>query len=191
MDRADLTSPSDAPLDALGLLTRDHRLVDEMFTEVVRSAPQQLDPLVRRICKLLRIHAQIEEEIFYPAARRAVSDGASIDRAEREHADAKHTIGRLESMTSEHPEFQSLLGVLREQTSAHVQEEEEQMFAQVRGGALDLVSLGIAMAERRDVLMDVLGLHSDDEEGAANQRDTRQGASAVRTQLRDAIRGRD
>jgi hemerythrin superfamily protein len=175
MALADLTSTSDAPLDAIALLTRDHRLVDELFTEVARCAPQQRDPLARRIYKLLRVHSQIEEEIFYPAARRALQDAALIDRAEREHNDAKHSIGRLESMTSDQADFDATLTTLQRQIAAHVREEEEQIFPQVRQGGLDLVALGIALAERRDVLMDVLGLHSDDEDGVANQRDTRQG----------------
>jgi hypothetical protein len=58
---------------------------------------------------------------------------------------------------------------LAQEVRAHVAEEEGTLFPQLQG-KLDLVSLGIALAERRDTLMDVLGLHSDDEEGVAQQR---------------------
>jgi hemerythrin superfamily protein len=67
----------DVAPDALSVLRRDHRLAEELFAEFERSAPQQLDPLARRICKMLRVHAQIEEELFYPAVRRALTDDVS------------------------------------------------------------------------------------------------------------------
>lgn len=155
--------------DALGLLKRDHKLVDELFNEFGQAAQQQLDPMARRICKLLRIHAQIEEEIFYPAARRALAELPLIDEAEREHAQAKTTISRIESMTSDDPTFKGAIAQLAQEVRAHVAQEEGELFPQLQG-KLDLVSIGIALAERRDTLMDVLGLHSDDEEGVAQQR---------------------
>jgi hemerythrin superfamily protein len=163
-------TPTDEVItDALGLLKRDHKLVDELCSEFQQAGVQQLDPLARRICKLLRIHAQIEEEIFYPAARRVVPDSALIENAEREHAQAKATIARIESMTSDDATFKDAVAELAQEVRTHVAEEEGSLFPQLQG-KLDLVSLGIALAERRDTLMDVLGLHSDDEEGVAQQR---------------------
>lgn len=163
-------SPTDDVVtDALGLLRRDHKLIDELFSEFAQAAQQQLDPMARRICKLLRIHAQIEEELFYPAARRVVQDSTLIDDSEREHAEAKSSITRVESITSDHPTFKSAVAALAEEMRAHVVKEEGELFPQLQG-KLDLVSIGLALAERRDTLMDVLGLHSDDEEGVAQQR---------------------
>jgi hemerythrin superfamily protein len=159
----------EAVTDALGLLRRDHRLVDDLFNEFQQAGQQQLDPMARRICKLLRIHAQIEEELFYPAARRALEDPSFIDVAEREHAEAKASIARIESLTSDDATFKAAVAALAEEVRAHVAEEEGTLFPQLQG-KLDLVSIGIALAERRDTLMDVLGLHSDDEEGVAQQR---------------------
>jgi hemerythrin superfamily protein len=166
---ASRTPTEEVVTDALGLLKRDHRLVDELCNEFQQAGDQQLDPLARRICKLLRIHAQIEEEIFYPAARRAIGDNGLIDNAEREHAQAKATIARIESMTSDDATFKDAVAELAKEVRTHVAEEEGTLFPQLQG-KLDLVSLGIALAERRDTLMDVLGLHSDDEEGVAQQR---------------------
>ena len=159
----------EAVTDALGLLKRDHKLVDELFNEFQQAGQQQLDPMARRICKLLRIHAQIEEELFYPTARRALEDSDLIDAAEREHAEAKATIAKIESLTSEDATFKSAIAALADEVRTHVAHEEGTVFPQLQG-KLDLVSLGIALAERRDTLMDVLGLHSDDEEGVAQQR---------------------
>src|SRR5690606_3857152 len=133
-----------------------------------QAAPQQLDPLARRLCKMLRIHTQIEEELFYPAARRAIGADDLLDHAEHEHADAKQAVMRVESMTSEHTDFRSAVEKLHDVVDTHVRWEEDELFPRVREAKIDLVALGITLAERRDTLMDVLGLHGDDEEGAAN-----------------------
>jgi hemerythrin superfamily protein len=160
--------------DALSLLRRDHRLAEELFAEFAHAAPQQLDPLARRICKMLRVHTQIEEELFYPAVGRALTqDTGLLENARREHEQAKESIVRIESMTSENPTFRDEVEVLARRIGEHVAEEEQTLFPKVSASTLDLTALGIALAERRDTLLDVLGLHGDDEEGAANQRETR------------------
>jgi hemerythrin superfamily protein len=167
--------------DALSLLRRDHRLAEELFAEFVRSAPQQLDPLARRICKMLRVHTQIEEELFYPAVGRALTgqDKALLEHAQVEHEQAKQAIARIESMTSENPAFRNEVDLLERRVTQHVAVEEQELFAKVSAMGIDLLALGVALAERRDTLLDVLGLHGDDEEGAANQRETRPDENSV------------
>lgn len=177
MARAIPEEPADVVTDAVDLLTRDHRLVDELFASFFQAAPQQLDPLARRLCKMIRIHSQIEEELFYPAARRAVGADALVDDAERDHAETKQAVMRVESMTSDNGAFKEAVEDLRDLIAAHVQSEESELFPKVRQAKLDLVALGITLAERRDTLMDVLGLHGDDEEGAANMRDIQRPAA--------------
>jgi hemerythrin superfamily protein len=168
-----MSSDEDIAPDALSVLRRDHRLAEELFAEFERSAPQQLDPLARRICKMLRVHTQIEEELFYPAVSRALTaDKQLLEDARREHALAKESIVRIESMTSENASFRAEVALLSKQVAEHVAAEEQELFPQVSASKLDLNALGVALAERRDTLLDVLGLHGDDEEGAANQRET-------------------
>ena len=171
MARADTTDADDSIADAIDLLTRDHRLVEELFAAFALAAPQQLEPLARRACKMLRVHTQIEEELFYPVARRTLQDDALVNDAEREHAEAKQTIARVESLSSDHPNFKATVGELSSQIAQHVQEEEQQLFPKLRATGASFVSLGIALAERRATLLDTFGLHADDEEGAANQRE--------------------
>jgi hemerythrin superfamily protein len=165
-----MTSDEDIAPDALSVLRRDHRLAEELFAEFARSAPQQLDPLARRICKMLRVHTQIEEELFYPAVSRALTADATmlLEEARREHQQAKESIVRIESMTSESPSFVDEVDMLSKRVAEHVAAEEQELFPRVS----DLNALGVALSERRDTLLDVLGLHGDDEEGAANQRET-------------------
>ncbi len=62
--------------------------------------------------------------------------------------------------------------LLSKRVAEHVAAEEQELFPKVSATTLDLNALGVALAERRDTLLDVLGLHGDDEEGAANQRET-------------------
>jgi hemerythrin superfamily protein len=172
----------DVAPDALSLLRRDHRLAEEMFAEFGRSAPQQLDPLARRICKMLRVHTQIEEELFYPAVGRALTnDDALLADAVREHAQAQESIVRIESMSSDSPAFGDEVTKLAGLVAGHVNKEEQELFPKVSATTIDLTALGIALAERRDTLLDVLGLHGDDEEGAANQRETHPNEPARRT----------
>jgi iron-sulfur cluster repair protein YtfE (RIC family) len=123
---------------------------------------------------MLRVHTQIEEELFYPVARRALQDDAIVNEAEREHAQAKQTIARVESMSSDNPDFQAAVAELSSQIAHHVEEEEKELFPRLRNTGTSFVNLGIAMAERRATLLDTFGLHADDEEGAANQREISQ-----------------
>jgi len=194
------TDDDDIAPDALSLLRRDHRLAEELFAEFARSAPQQLDPLARRICKMLRVHTQIEEELFYPTVGRALTNDAAesptghealLESAVREHARAQESIVRLESMTSEHPRFREEVATLAARIAEHVGKEEQELFPKVSATTLDLTALGMTLADRRDTLLDVLGLHGDDEEGAANQRETHEGFGPMTkaAQLRDARPG--
>ena len=176
VDKA-MSDEPEAVGNGLDLLTRDHRLVDQLFLELDRAAPQQLDPLARRLCKLLRVHTQIEEELFYPVARQALGEDAPIDHAEEEHAQAKRTLVRVESLSSEHADFRSAIATLRDQVRQHVEEEEQQLFPRLRSGNMNLVALGVALIERRATLLDVLGLHADDEEVAIVERTTAQSAA--------------
>ena len=171
MASADTLDSGDTVADAIDLLTRDHRLIEELFAAFALAAPQQQEPLARRTCKMLRVHTQIEEELFYPVARRALQDDALISESEREHAQAKQTIARIESMSSDNPNFKSVVSELSTQIAHHVEEEEKQLFPRLRATGANFVSLGIALAERRATLLETFGLHADDEEGAANQRE--------------------
>jgi hemerythrin superfamily protein len=169
---ASATPDNSVVTDALALLKRDHRLAEQLFSDFERAADLQLDPLARRICKILKIHAQIEEEIFYPAARQALHAPALFDAAEAEHAQANQLIARLEAISADNADFRSTMRELSSVTRAHVAEEESRMFPRLEKTRLDLQAVGIALLERRHILMDVLGLHEDDEQGVTPRQDS-------------------
>jgi hypothetical protein len=158
------SSSTDTVRDALGLLERDQRLLAALFEEFDIAAAQQLDPLARRIAKMLRVHLQIKEEILYPTARRALSDTAPVERSEHQARAIREAITRVESLSSDDSAFSPAVRLLAGEVATHSRDEGSALFASLRGATIDLVAIGITLAERRDTLMDVLGLHADDEE---------------------------
>jgi hemerythrin superfamily protein len=85
-----------APMDAVALLEADHREVEAHF-EDYKGAKSREDKkaLALKICAALRVHAQIEEDIFYPAARKATKNKDLLDEATVEHAGAKVLIAEI------------------------------------------------------------------------------------------------
>jgi hemerythrin superfamily protein len=140
-------------LDALALLKADHDLVQSLFDKFEKAnTAKQKDTLAEQICTELTIHAQIEEEIFYPAVRDAIDDEDLMDEAEVEHASAKDLIAEIEDSQAGEDKFDAKVTVLGEYIRHHVKEEESEMFPKVRKADLDLKQLGSEMAARKTEL---------------------------------------
>jgi hemerythrin-like domain-containing protein len=101
----------------------------------------------------LKIHAQVEEEIFYPAARDALKERDLLDEAEVEHTVAKQPISELESMTPKDDLFDAKFTVLGEYVKHHVQEEEKELFPKAKRAKLDMDELGHRIIQRKQELM--------------------------------------
>src|SRR3981189_2381017 len=84
--------------DAIALLKADHRQVEQWFEqfESTRSDGRK-QALAQKVCQALRVHTQIEEEIFYPAFLEATEDEDTHHEAEVEHHGAKKLIAEIES----------------------------------------------------------------------------------------------
>ena len=143
-----------APKDAIALLKADHEAVSELFAEYekTRSVPNK-KALVAEICTALSLHAQIEEEIFYPAFKAAMKDKLLVPEATVEHAGVKDLIGQLEGAEPDGEMYDAKVKVLSEYVKHHVKEEQTEMFAKAKGSSLDLVELGTRMAARRSELL--------------------------------------
>lgn len=142
------------PADAIKLLKDDHREVKGWFRDYEKledDADKQA--LADRICLALTVHTQIEEEIFYPAARGEIDDDDLLDEAEVEHASAKQLIAEIQSMKAGDRLFDAKVTVLGEYVEHHVEEEEKEMFPESRDSDLDLKALGVQLAERKAELM--------------------------------------
>ncbi len=148
------TKASSAGQDAIALLKADHREVKSMFTQYDKTEDDaEKADLARKICSALTVHAQIEEEIFYPAAYEAIEDDDLLDEAEVEHASAKDLIAQIESMSPDDDLYDAKVTVLGEYIDHHVQEEEGEMFPKCRRARMDLAGLAEQLAQRKSELM--------------------------------------
>ena len=138
--------------DAVALLKADHRAVEELFAAFEKAGGDgRKRSLAEDICKALSIHAQIEEEIFYPACEGKVED-ADLQEAYVEHDGAKVLIAEIEAGGPSDEYYDAKVKVLSEQIEHHVEEEEKRMegiFAQARKAGLDMDALGLELAARK------------------------------------------
>ena len=144
--------------DAVDLLDADHIAVKKLFQQFNKLADAEAPAserkaLADKICMELTVHAQIEEEIFYPAAREAIDDDPLLDEATVEHASAKDLIAQIESMQADEPLFDAKVIVLGEYIDHHVSEEREEMFEKARKSKMDLVGMKDQLAKRKEELM--------------------------------------
>jgi len=139
--------------DALSLLRADHRAVSDLFAQYEKSrAVTRKRDLVAQICLELSVHAQIEEEIFYPEVETALRDKELVPEAKVEHATLKELIAQIKDQEPGDPMFEARVQVLSEYVKHHVKEEQNEMFPKVRASRLDLEDLGRRLAERKDEL---------------------------------------
>ncbi|MCW3609135.1 hemerythrin domain-containing protein [Burkholderia cenocepacia] len=149
----DEADPRSAP-DAIALLESDHRAVEKLFTIFEKTANEDLDAkhaLVRRACEELTVHAMIEEQFLYPAARDALSGGhqKDVDEAYVEHFLVKTLIEKFETLKAGIHGFDATFTVLMEIVRHHIKEEETELFPALRSSGLDLIGLGSKLAERK------------------------------------------
>ena len=143
---------------ATELLAADHREVDGLFADYQTLVDGDADaaerrPLAEEICTVLTVHAAIEEEIFYPAARAAGIETGILDEAEVEHASAKDLIAQIRDMDADDDLYDAKVKVLGEYVDHHVAEEEEELFPRCRASEMDLDALGASLAARKAELM--------------------------------------
>jgi len=143
--------------DACDLLDADHKAVKKMFKDYEelsasqsKSAKQTRHELALTICKELTVHAQIEEEIFYPAVRAAIKETDLLAEAEVEHQSAKDLIAQIQATADVTEEFDAKVIVLGEYIDHHVKEERNEMFPKARAARkLDLVALRDQLETRK------------------------------------------
>lgn len=148
---------STKPDDAIDLLVADHQEVHALFVAykklVSREAgADERQPLAEQICTLLTVHAAIEEEIFYPAARAAKVESALLDEAVVEHQSLKDLIAQLRAMSADDALYDSKVTVLGEYVDHHVKEEQDEMFPKCRKARMDLQQIGAQLAQRKEEL---------------------------------------
>jgi hypothetical protein len=180
--------------DAIALLIEDHKRVQQLFKqfEKLKESDEASDEdkaaIVAMACADLTIHAQIEEEIFYPAARDAIDEQDLLDEAEVEHASAKDLIAQLAEMQPGDELYEAKFTVLGEYVNHHVKEEQDEMFPKVKKAGLDLDALGEELMQRRQELMAEMGLQPQADE-EAEEEDMEEGQISSTAQRPAAGRG--
>lgn len=159
---------------AVKLLKQDHRAVEEALEEFESAERDEKQSIAHRICKMLIVHAQIEEELLYPAARDVLDseDSHLVAEARVEHASVKDLIRQIEDREQLDEQYEAKVQVLGEYVKHHVGEEEKQLFPRLEHSSLDLDALGERLEERKRELMgeEAQGMHDgqgmQEEEGS-------------------------
>ena len=156
--------------DAIAMLTADHKKVKKLFSEFDKlqeeGSDEEKSSIVEQICNELKIHTELEEEIFYPAVRKAIDDSNLMDEALVEHAGAKDLIAQLEDASPNNDLYDAKVTVLGEQIDHHVKEEEGSMFPKAKKAKLDTEALGATMLKRKMALMEKMGMNAEDDDEA-------------------------
>jgi len=149
VSRTTAKAPS-APQEATTLLIADHKRVSVLFEQYERTrSGAKKKSLVADICMELGIHAQVEEEIFYPAVKAALKDKELVPEATVEHATLKELIAQVEGKEPDGEMFDAKIKVMSEYVKHHVKEEQTAMFPKARKTKLDMQALGAQIAARK------------------------------------------
>jgi hemerythrin superfamily protein len=136
-------------VDAIVMLKEDHKQVEQLFKKLEKGDLS----VVPAICDALALHAQLEELLFYPEVRAEVQEVADdVDEAVEEHHVVKLLVGELQEMSDVDEAYKAKATVLMELVRHHVEEEEGEMFPEVRSalGRKRLQEIGEEMAAAKD-----------------------------------------
>jgi hemerythrin superfamily protein len=150
-----MTNMTKESQDAITLLKADHREVEELFAKAEKEGPGRAGKhkIVQKICQALTVHAEIEEEIAYPAFREAGVSSDIMDEAAVEHATFKQLVEELAEMDAGDDQYDAKVKVLSEYVKHHVKEEEKEMFPKVKQTSADIKNIGQQIVKRKGELM--------------------------------------
>jgi hemerythrin-like domain-containing protein len=146
--------------NAITMLKSDHATVKRLLRELdetTERAVKQRETLVARIERELKMHAQLEEEVFYPAFKAAAQGSEAEDmfyEAAEEHHIVDMVLPALKAANPKSKEFGAKAKVLMDLIEHHVKEEENEMFKEARAlfDDSELRELGDMMQARRDAI---------------------------------------
>jgi hemerythrin-like domain-containing protein len=147
-------------VDAIELLKEDHKMVKKLFKsfeETSKSEQEEKRTIVERITSALEVHATIEEEIFYPAVKKARAQETKDEvlEAYEEHQQIKAMLGALKGLSPDDESYDMKVKVLKEDVEHHVKEEQGEMFPDARKFLRQerLQQLAEKMSERKEQLV--------------------------------------
>ncbi|GHA92120.1 hemerythrin domain-containing protein [Modicisalibacter luteus] len=148
-------------MNALELLKEDHDKVRDLLSQLTNTterAEKKRPELLAKIEKEVMVHSKIEEEIFYPAFKKASgkqNDRMYYEAQEEHHAVNDLVLPDLKAADPTGTEFSGRAKVVKELLEHHIDEEEEEMFEQARKtmSERELEALGEQMLARKKELM--------------------------------------
>jgi hemerythrin-like domain-containing protein len=142
-------------MNAISLLKEDHKKVKELFEKFEKTENAQTKKkIAEEAINDLKIHAQIEEEIFYKEANSEIGDEENLlNEAKEEHHVAKMLIAELDQLDRVDEVYEAKFTVLAENVRHHIKEEEGELFPEVKKSDLELDEMGQRMFERKQELM--------------------------------------
>src|SRR4030095_1505349 len=145
----------DKTTNAIAMLKEDHHKVKDLFERFEdTNGSATKAKIVSEALMALRVHATVEEELFYPAVRQNIEDEEGImDEADEEHHVAKVLIAELENMTGDEEHWDAKFKVLAESVRHHIKEEEGKMFKEAKKTEIDFDILGSQMSLLKQKLM--------------------------------------
>lgn len=140
---------------AFTMLKADHQTVKELFDKFEKADDSEKQEIVSQALEELKVHASIEEQLFYPALRQEMEDEDGLmDEADEEHHVAKILIAELEQMQGNEDNWEAKFMVLAENVRHHIKEEEGEIFPEAKKTDIDFMVLGQQMAELKQSLQD-------------------------------------
>jgi hypothetical protein len=137
--------------DALQLLREDHNHVKDLFQRFEKTeSKSEKKSIANEAIMELMIHAQIEEDVFYPAMKKQLGDVMLLHEAEQEHHVAEVIMEELQTMRLSDKSFEAKFTVLAENVKHHIDEEEGEMFPKAaEAGRQKLMDIGNKLQERK------------------------------------------
>ncbi len=141
--------------EATAILRADHKLVSKLFADFEKAeSSEEKKAIADEICTELTVHAQVEEEIFYPAVKEALHDSEMVPEAIVEHATLKNLIAEVQTDGLDEEMFDARIKVMGEYVKHHVKEEQDEIFPKARDNKnLDMVELGAQIMQRKEELI--------------------------------------
>jgi hypothetical protein len=139
---------------AISLLKKDHEKVKNLFEEFEKTDNRaRKEKLMEEALTELKIHAVLEEEIFYPTVRATVGK-EQMNEADEEHHVAKVLIAELDTGRADNDHRDAKFQVLAESVRHHIKEEENEVLPKAKSMDIDFEALGQKMMKRKQQLME-------------------------------------
>ena len=133
--------PADRPFEAL---VRDHDMVRALADRYLNSDSQEVKKQAgKQILQALHMHSRLEESVFYPAVR--CIDESLIRHFEQDHQKVDELLATLDGMALDDAHSDGLMRELIGAVTAHIQEEENDLFPRIEGSGVDMTPVGLQM----------------------------------------------